>query len=133
MSDAWEAAQDRLRGRLWAARVAHDPAGREPPPALCASLQPPELLAPAIAGHRSLLGGPIRLLKRTLHRLLVPVVFAPQAEFNLRVAERLSELAELQGEVRALRAELQAQRALVQEIRQAGATAPGDAPGARTG
>jgi len=107
-------------------------------------LQPPELVAPAIESHRPLLGRPIILLKRSLHRLLVPLAFGPQAEFNLRVAALLNEpggaghrdraiqeaashLAELRGDVLALRGELQAQRVLLERLGQAGALEPGDA------
>lgn len=144
--DAWKAAQDRLRSRIWAARAGHEGAGPESPSPLSAPLQPPELVAPPIDSPRPFVGRPIGLLKRTLHRLLVPLVFAPQAEFNLRVAAHLNEsgsagdsrqliqdtareLAELQGEVLAVRAELQSQRVLLEKVRQARATEPSDAAG----
>lgn len=143
VSEAWRTAQDRLRRRIWAARVGRYGAGSESPSQLSGPLQPPELLAPTIASGRPLVGRPIRLLKRTLHRLLAPLVFVPQAEFNLRVAAYLNqsgstgdshqdiaaELAELQGEVLAVRAELQSQRVLLEQVRQAGAAEPGDAAG----
>lgn len=141
MSKAWEGAQDRLRRRIWAARAADEDAGLQPQ--LSAFLQPPELVAPEIESHRTLAGRPVRVLKRTLHRLLVPLVFAPQAEFNLRVAAQLNEaaaehrnqstqeiadgLAELRGDVLALRGELQAQRALLEKGGQDSALAAGDA------
>ena len=147
VSEAWRAAQDRLRHRIWAARADGDRPASEPvPPPLSAPLQPPELVTPAIASHRGLAGRPIRLVKRVLHRLLVPLVFAPQADFNVRVAARLNqagwsgegqpniqdiadEVAQLRGELLALRAELQSQQVLLEKVRNAGASEAGDGAG----
>ncbi len=122
-------------------------AASEPPqPSLSAPLQPPNLLAPPIGGHRALVGGPIRLVKRILHRLLAPVVLVPQAEFNLRVAARLNQfastgerphsledladsVAELRGEVLAIRAELQSAQVLLGKIGNASTAEVGDGAG----
>ncbi|MDQ3647017.1 MAG: hypothetical protein M3433_00235 [Actinomycetota bacterium] len=118
-------------------------------------------MVPAIASHRPVVGPPIRIVKRTLHRLLVPLVFAPQAEFNLRVAMRLNEskaveeqlndlsaisnenrrrideltedLAELRGEVLAVRAEVQSQRALIETETNAAAAETANATGGGAG
>lgn len=151
MSEAWRAAQDRLRHRIWAARADGEGPATEPvPPPPSAPLQPPELVTPPIASHRGLAGRPIRLVKRVLHRLLVPLVFAPQADFNARVAARLNqggwagegqpnvrdvadEVAQLRGELLALRAELQSQQVLLEKVRSATASPSEAGDGAGTG
>ncbi len=148
MSEAWRAAQDRLRHRIWVARAAGDGSASEPvPPPLSAPLQPPELVTPPIASHRGLAGRPIRLVKRVLHRLLVPLVFAPQADFNVRVAARLNqagwngegqpniqdladEVAQLRGELLAVRAELHSQQVLLEKVRSAREAGGGAGTGA---
>lgn len=135
--EAWKSAQERLRRRIWAARAAQEEGSEASP--LSAPLQPPDLVAPTIVSPRPLIGPPIRVIKWTLHRLLVPLVFIPQAEFNLRVAAHLNkvgwvgnghermqqiedDLVELRGEMLAVRAELQSQRVLLEKVGQADVT-----------
>lgn len=91
MSEAWQSAQDRLRRHIWDARGT---VGEEGPKAAMPSttpLQPPELVYPAIVSPRPLIGRPTRVIKRVLHRLLQPLVFGPQSEFNFRVAANLND------------------------------------------
>lgn len=143
MSEAWKSAQDRLRRRIWDARRTGEVQGPDAAMPSTAPLHPPELVDPTIVSPRPVVGVPIRVIKRTLHRLLQPLVFGPQAEFNARVAthinhtetaarqvqelsarseadhRRLDDLAEgleaLRGDVLAVRAELQSQLVAVKK------------------
>lgn len=90
MSEAWQAAQDRMRQRIWDARRDEEQEGTETPSPT--PLHPPELVYPAIVSPRPLLGQPTRVIKRVLHRLLQPLVFGPQSDFNDAVAAQLSDI-----------------------------------------
>ncbi|MDQ6750090.1 MAG: hypothetical protein M3Z33_04975 [Actinomycetota bacterium] len=91
MSEAWKSAQDRLRRRIWDARSSGEPEGLAAPTPSMTPVHPPELVSPTIVSPRPVIGAPIRMIKQVLHRLLQPLVFGPQAEFNLRVAAHLND------------------------------------------